>query len=290
MNQWRSRGAARVLGRTSAALWALSISATSCGGRTGQGESLGGDAGSTEADGAGGVPEAGAEDAASAVDGAASQADGGGADATIAPDAAGTSPPAIGGDGYLTLDAGPYVFVGYVSSSVGGSSSTISLTYGATSFCASGVVGANETFNSWATAGFNVDQTQGTQATAKTLLLSASSITLAFSNQGGSPLMMQLIDQGYNYWCYPLTGASSPATIPLSSFNSQCWDDSGQAFTPGTPILAIQLEVPGSDSADTPYSFCFFGMTIQPLADAGVADAGVADAASLDEGGAGQDF
>jgi hypothetical protein len=173
-----------------------------------------------------------------------------------------------------------------VSSAVGGSSTSISLTYGPTSFCASGVVAENDTFNSWATAGFNVDQTKASQATAKTLLLSASSITLAFSNQGGSPLLVQLLDQGYNYWCYELTGATSPVTIPLSSFNSACWDNSGQAFTPGTPIIAIQLDVPGSNTSTTPYSFCFLGMTIQPLADAGVVDAAVVvvDAGVVDAG------
>jgi hypothetical protein len=97
--------------------------------------------------------------------------------------------------------------------------------------------------------------------------------------------MLELLDQGYNEWCYPLTAATSPATVPLSSFNSRCWDDSGQPFTPGTSILAIQLDVPGSSSTDTPYSFCFFGMTIDPLADAGVADAEI-----IDDGGAGPDL
>jgi hypothetical protein len=264
----------------------LGLCAASCGGRSGGSESPPLEAGSIGADGGGadvgdgavGPHEAGADSVASA-------ADGGGVDATVTPDPGGTSPPSIGPDGYLTIDAGAYQFVGYVASSVGGSSSTISLTFGPTSFCASGVVGENDTFNSWATAGFNVDQVKASQATAKTLLLSASSITVAFSNQGGSPLMIQLIDQGFNYWCYPLTGATSPVTIPLTSFNSACWDNSGQAFTPGTAIQAIQLEVPGSNAANTPYSFCFFGMTIQPLA-----DAGVVDAAGVDDGAASLDF
>jgi hypothetical protein len=283
----RSRERAGFAGATLAALWALTLSAASCGGRSNQGEGPGSpekDGGSVTSEG-GSTTTTAVDGASAGVDGIAPGADGGGgADATTVPDPAGTSPPTIGGDGYLTLDAGAYVLVGYVSSSVGGSSSSISLTYGPTSFCASGVVAQNDTYNSWAAAGFNVDQTQASQATAKTLLLSASSITVAFSNQAGSPLLLQLLDQGYNYWCYPLSGATSPVTIPLSSFNSACWDNSGQAFTPGTSILAINLDVPGSNSASTPYSFCFYGMTIQPLADAGVADAGVADATVVDAG------
>jgi len=288
-------------------LCALGMAAVSCGGRSHTAP----EQDTTSSNVQDGGPEAAADSAGGGAGDATAAADGGSVDATIEPDAAtsgpdaatiapdaeGTSPPAVGGDGYLTLDAGPYALAGYVSSSAGGSSSSISLTYGPTSFCASGVVGANATYNSWATAGFNLDQTQGSQATAKTLPLWATSITVAFSNQGGSPLRIQLIDPSSNYWCYTLTGVASPVTIPLSSFNTQCWDNSGQAFTPGTPVLAIELNVPGSNTEDIPYAFCFFGLTIQPLADAGPAsdaevadDAGAAgDAGAADDAGAAGD-
>jgi hypothetical protein len=184
--------------------------------------------------------------------------DGGESDATV------PGAPVIGGNGYLSIEAGPYVLVGYVSSFVGGSSSSISLTYDSTSFCASGTVGMNSTYQSYAGAGFDVDQAQSpTGGSVSSLLLTGSSMTLSFENPADSPLEIQLSNSTGTYWCYELAGATSPVTIPLTSFNTECWDDEGQAFVSGTAITSIDLVVPGSATSSTPYSFCFLGLTIQ---------------------------
>jgi hypothetical protein len=98
---------------------------------------------------------------------------------------------------------------------------------------------------------------------ASALSLSGNSMTLSFENFAGSPLRVQIIDSSYNYWCYTLTQAAGPVTIPMSSFNTRCWDNSGQSFQPGTGISALQLIVPGSDTTSTPFNFCFLGVTIQ---------------------------
>jgi hypothetical protein len=225
----------------------------------------------------------------STTESSASSGDGGGPsedDVFVAGDVAVPGSPTVGADGYITLDAGAYVLVGYVASSVGGSSSSIALTYGSTSYCASGTVGANSTYQSWASTGFNVDQSRSaTGGAASSMLLSASSITLTFANPAGSQLEIELLDSSYHYWCYDLTNAKSPVTIPLSSFNSMCWDNSGTPFVSGTAIQSINLNVPGSATATTPFHFCFLGLTIQPAADSGAPDAqaGV-DAAAVDAG------
>jgi hypothetical protein len=88
-------------------------------------------------------------------------------------------------------------------------------------------------------------------------------MTVSFANPGGSPLELQLNSSTSTYWCYELAGATSPVTIPLTSFNTQCWDNDGQSFAPGTAITSIDLVVPGSDTSSTPYNFCFLGLTIQ---------------------------
>jgi hypothetical protein len=171
--------------------------------------------------------------------------------------------PAIRSDGYVSVDAGAYVFVGYVSSYTGGSGSSIELTYGSTSFCAAGSVGANSAYQSWAGAGFNVNQSQsGEGGTAASLALDAHDLSLTFTNTAGSPLEIQLTDSTFRYWCYTLTDVASPVVIPLSSFNSACWDGSGTKFTPGTEIQAIQLIVPGSATSTTPFDFCFLGLVV----------------------------
>ncbi len=171
--------------------------------------------------------------------------------------------PTIGDDGYVSLSTGSFVFGGYVSSFIGGSSSSIALTYGPSSFCASGTVGANSTYQSYAGAGFNVDQTRSaTGGSVSSLLLTGKSMTVRFANYGDSPLEVEVTNSSNTYWCYELGQMQSPAVIPLGSFNTHCWDGSGDAFVPGTAITTIQLVVPGSASGATPYDFCFLGLTI----------------------------
>jgi hypothetical protein len=183
--------------------------------------------------------------------------------ATDGPVAPGT--PTITDSGYVTVSAGTTVLAGFVSSSEGGSGSSISLTYGPTSFCASGTVGQNSTYNCWATAGFNVNQaSSGASGSASSLVLSGSTISVSYVNSGGSSLELQLYD-GSDYWCYYLPPSTSPTTktIPFSSLNTQCWNNGGSAFVSGTPITVVQLVVPGSNTSPTPFNFCFLGMTVQ---------------------------
>jgi hypothetical protein len=74
---------------------------------------------------------------------------------------------------------------------------------------------------------------------------------------------VQIIDSSDNYWCYTLNAPAGPVTIPMSSFNARCWDNSGPSYQAGTRISALQLIVPGSDLTRTPFNFCFLGVTIQ---------------------------
>ena len=186
------------------------------------------------------------------------------ANGNLAADATGVGAPAVGSDGYVTVDAGSVALQGYVASYTAGSPSTITLTYGSAAFCASGSVAPNGAFQSWAGAGFNVNQTESPAGgMTSALAISGSSMTLGFENFGGSTLRVQLADSGNNLWCYTLAQSTGPVTIPLSSFNSKCWDNSGQSFQPGDSITTFQLIVPGSDELVTPYNFCFLGVTIQ---------------------------
>jgi hypothetical protein len=179
---------------------------------------------------------------------------------------AGTAPvgtPAIQPDGYVTLATGTVVMAGHVSSYMSGSGSSLSLTYGSNSFCASGTVAADSTYNSWAGAGFNVNQAEsGASGSSTSLVLNGSTMTVNYSNNGGSPLEFQIYD-GSHYWCAYLVGKTGPTTIPFSTLNSQCWNGLGSSFTSGTPITAVQLVVGGSGFTPTPFDFCFLGLTVQ---------------------------
>ena len=191
-----------------------------------------------------------------------SLADGGGAETDSAL-AAGI--PTITDSGYVTVSAGTTVLAGFVSSSEGGSGSSIALTYGPTSFCASGTVGMNTTYNCWANAGFNVNQNpSGASGSSGPLVLSGATISVSYVNSAGSPLEFELYD-GSDYWCYELPPSTSPTTktIPFSSLNTQCWNNSGSPFVSGTSITVVSLVVPGNNISATPFNFCFLGMTVQ---------------------------
>jgi hypothetical protein len=167
----------------------------------------------------------------------------------------------IASDGYAVVNAGLYVLHGVVYSFAGGSSSSITLSYNSTSFCARGTVGANPTYVSWAGAGFNVNQTAS--GAVDPLVLNARVIVLSYTNAAGSQLRLQLNDAASNNWCYELGGSSSSATIPLTSFNTHCWDNSGTYFVPGTAITTIQMVVPGDSVVDRPFDFCMQGVQFQ---------------------------
>lgn len=177
--------------------------------------------------------------------------------------AAGT--PKVADNGYLSVAAGTVALMGYVSSFEGGSGSSITLTYNSTSFCASGTVGANTSYACYAGAGFNVNQAEsGASGSSSSLALNGTTISISYVNNAGSTLEFQVYD-GSNWWCFYLPPSTSPTTktIPLSSLNTACWDNSGSSFTSGASITTVNLVAPGSASSATPFNFCFLGLTVQ---------------------------
>jgi hypothetical protein len=189
-------------------------------------------------------------------------------DVRISPDAIPPGAPTIDpNSGYATVPAGTVVMSGYVTSSAGGSGSSISLTCNKDSFCASGTVGASTTYNSWANTGFNVNQPQsGGSGSTGVLDLAGSTMSISYVNHAGSTLELQLWDSSSSsYWCYylPPSTTQTTTTIALSGLNTRCWDGSGASFVSGTSITMVQLVVPGSASNPTPFDYCFLGLTVQ---------------------------
>ena len=168
----------------------------------------------------------------------------------------------IGTDGYVSMAAGMYLLHGYVSSFEGGSGTSNQLTYGTNNICASGIVASNPNYISYAGIGINVNQNSASSTDPSTgsLAIDATNITVSFSNDYQSQLRLQLNDLAGNNWCYDITGYPSPVTIPLSSFNTRCWDNSGEPFKPGTAITSLSLVVPGDATSDRKFSFCLYSV------------------------------
>jgi hypothetical protein len=182
--------------------------------------------------------------------------------AADASDATGYEAPSIDPQTYyLTLDAGlGLVFVGQVNHA-GSPPSTIEIDTSPTSFCATGSVGQSST--DYAVAEFNVAQSP--DGSYGQVALNANTITVYFTNAGGSPLRLQLgtSSNPTTPWCYDVTDAGA-TPIALTSFNTECWSNGGESFEAGTQIASIGLEVPASkDGVTTPFNFCFLGLTIQ---------------------------
>jgi hypothetical protein len=236
------------------------------GSRGGAGSATVAGGSSTAGSRAGGSSARGGSGGSRPLGGSASTSrDAGVVDSRLDTDAMVTVPPTINpNSGYVTLATGSVIMNGYVSSYVGGSGSTISLNYTETAFCASGTVGASSTYNSWAGAGFTVNQPQSGSGSTTSIKLVGSSISVSYENKGSSRLELQLWD-GSSYWCTYLPSAKGPntVTVPLSSLNSKCWDGSGSSFQSGTPITAVQLVVPGNSTTPTPFDYCFLGLKVQ---------------------------
>lgn len=126
--------------------------------------------------------------------------------------------------------------------------------------CVTGSVGIASDSGSVAGVGFNLLQPQTGGGTPTAFALSGTSLTVGFTNTGGSPLRVQLTGDtaGATYWCYDISGKTSPQTIPLASFNSQCWTGgAGTPFTPGTSkVVAIQMLIPSNTTTASSFNAC----------------------------------
>lgn len=127
----------------------------------------------------------------------------------------------------------------------------------------SGSVAASATFSGTAYLGFNVGQ--AANGTSGTVVPAGAGLTVNFTNTGGSPLRVQI--QGptgdtvaTDRWCADLVGAAGPVTVPYTTFNTMCWDNSGTAYAK-QPIKAIQLVIPGSDMEAVPFDVTLTSVT-----------------------------
>ena len=171
----------------------------------------------------------------------------------------------IAPDGYVSMAAGMYTLHGYTVLFQAGSNTSANLSFGTNNICATGVVAPNPSYISYAGIGVDINQSSASSSVSTTgsLTIDAKYITIAFSNDYSSQLRFQLNDAAGDNWCYDITGFSSPVTIPLYSFNTHCWDNSGDPFKTGTAITSISMVVPGDAVLERKFSFCLYGVSFQ---------------------------
>lgn len=104
--------------------------------------------------------------------------------------------------------------------------------------------------SAYAYLGFNVNEGGGTKSTQKP---TGTGLKVTFSKSGTFDVRVQISagNAAASRWC--AAAATSPASIPYATFNTQCWDDSGTAYTTASAIDQVQLSVPGKAASATTF-------------------------------------
>ena len=152
-----------------------------------------------------------------------------------------------------------YAFIS-PSTTVGGTTANCTLG-GTKALCAAGTLPADSSSGTIAGIGLNLNQSSATGSTANNLSITISSVTVGFTNPGGSALRVQIVQGTSTYYCYDISTATSPVTITPSQFNTKCWDGSGSTWD-GTNASAVQLIIPSQAAVNVSFSACLTSLTL----------------------------
>lgn len=135
--------------------------------------------------------------------------------------------------------------------------------FGTSSLCAVGTVTADSTYNSVAGVGFNLNQTQaggtpGTVAAPATITVGAylDTATMAYAR-------IQIVDAAGTAYCVKEGTWTSGTAIPITTFNSACWDTTtagATALAAGAQIQSVHILIPSDATANHPFSMCLLSV------------------------------
>ena len=126
--------------------------------------------------------------------------------------------------------------------------------------CASGVVEADPTYESNALLGWNINQDEGSEeAPLWTPGDPELSLVYAINAFEGGPFQINLVDGAGQFWC--ARPEADVGAVPLTEFNTRCWDDLGEAYDGSTPIQGIQILVQSLESEPRAFDFCMSTLT-----------------------------
>jgi hypothetical protein len=160
-----------------------------------------------------------------------------------------------------------------------GGAGTCSPAFGSSALCIAGAVSADTTYHATAGLGFMLNQDllvgggaeeidggvdSGAISPIGTITVPKSiTVTVAKSGTnlaGNNSLRVQMTDVNGNLFCY---GGDTDAPIPISDFNTKCWNNSGDAATPSTAFTRLDVIVPSSSSSERDFSYCITNVTVQ---------------------------
>jgi cellulose 1,4-beta-cellobiosidase len=140
-----------------------------------------------------------------------------------------------------------------------------------TALCTAGAVTADPTYLSTAGLGFNFSQDTGgdggADANSVDGITIGQSITITVEKSGAlagnSALRVELTDSNGHYYCAIEGKWTSGVAIPITKFNTHCWDNSGTFATPEMLFRRVDILVPSSASVDQPFAYCLTNVSVQ---------------------------
>lgn len=140
-----------------------------------------------------------------------------------------------------------------------------------TALCTAGAVTADPTYLSTAGLGFNFSQDTGGDGGADASSVDGitidQSITITVEKSGAlagnSALRVELTDSNGHYYCALEGKWTSGVAIPITKFNTHCWDNSGTFATPDMLFRRVDILVPSSASIDEPFAYCLTNVSVQ---------------------------
>jgi hypothetical protein len=124
--------------------------------------------------------------------------------------------------------------------------------------CVAGTVPAD--YDSGAALGWNIGQASGASTNTAAALTGSVKVTVAGAVAGMRVNLTPGDSTAMNY-CYTLTATDATAiasglTLPVSSFQQQCYDTAKAMPYTNAPIGSIQVEMPGDKAGAKSFDFC----------------------------------
>ena len=141
----------------------------------------------------------------------------------------------------------------------------------ASALCTAGTTAADPTYDSVAALGFNLNQDIAIDAGSTSNPIHGisipNSITVTVQKSGSfagnSVLRLELTDSDGQFYCAYEGHWTSGTPIPITQFNSKCWDNTGTFASPSLLFQRVDVLVPSNQYVDQPFSYCLTNVSVE---------------------------
>lgn len=155
-----------------------------------------------------------------------------------------------------------------------GEPGTCSPAFGPTALCTTGGIEADSTYHATAGMGFMLNQDPVAAVDAAAIdggaIPTVGSITIpntvavnlvkSGNLTGNNSMRLQLVDVEGKLFCY---GGALNAPVPITKFNTACWNNTGDFATPSTLFTRLDVIVPSSAAIQQDFSYCLTSVSVQ---------------------------